>query len=456
MPERTVAIVGRPNVGKSALFNRLARRKIAIVHDQPGVTRDRIHAVCKLGKDPFTIVDTGGIGGNVDLDFTTAVHTEVDIAITAADVLVFVVDGISGVTGIDEDLARKLRRTTKPIILVVNKIDLEQHETQVSDFARLGFKHVFSISAEHGRGIDDLVEAIEQRLPAADSDAAAEQSAPPLKIAIVGRPNVGKSSLTNAILRDERTLVSEIAGTTRDSVDVPYQRDGKRYVLIDTAGIRHRSKVSSSVEVFSVMRAQDSIKRADLCCLVIDASAGVTAMDKKIAGMIQEAEKPCVVAVNKWDLVKEKTHGEGELKKFLEEINYGLVGVNYAPQILCCAKDRVEITRVFKTMEKVRAAARQHLETGPLNRALQAALTGHPPALRHGKRFKLLYATHPKAEPRGGSITVPEVVFFCNDGKLLEDSYRRYLENRIREVQPFVGLPLIFRLRSRTPRDKKR
>jgi GTP-binding protein len=455
MPERTVAIVGRPNVGKSALFNRLARRRIAIVHDQPGVTRDRIHATCKLGRSPFTIIDTGGIGGNVDLDFTSQVHSEADIAIAAADLVLFVVDGQSGVTPVDEDLARKLRRSTRPLLLVVNKIDEWGHEAGIADFARLGFDTSLSISAEHGRGIDDLVAAVESRLPPPTDEEEADKSAPPMKIAIVGRPNVGKSSLTNAILRDSRTLVSPIAGTTRDAVDIPYEREGKRYVLIDTAGIRHRSKVSSTVEVFSVMRSEASIERADLCCLVIDASMGVTAMDKKIAGLIQKAQKPCVVAVNKWDLVRDQTRGKEKLNEFIEDQEASFFAINYAPLVMCCARDAVEITRLFKTFEKVRAGARRHLDTGPLNRALQRAVTMHPPPPKHGRRFKLLYATHAAVEGRN-PIPVPEVVMFCNEARLLDDSYRRFLEASIRELQPFEGLPLLIQLRSRAPRDTKR
>jgi GTP-binding protein len=456
MPERNVAIVGRPNVGKSALFNRLAGRRIAIVHDQPGVTRDRIHAVCKLGRAPFGIVDTGGIGGSVDLDFTDQVHAEVDIAIETASVLLFVVDGHDGITPVDENLARKLRKTTKSLILVVNKIDHAKHAPNVAEFERFGFPQLVSISAEHDLGIAELVRAIEEKLPPPQSsDDEEARAAVPLKIALVGRPNVGKSSLTNAILRDERTLVSAIAGTTRDAVDIPYERDGKHYVFIDTAGIRHRSKVSASVEVFSVMRSQDSIKRADLCCLVIDASAGVTAMDKKIAGMIQEAEKPCVVAVNKWDLVRDQTRGKEALNDFLEELESSLFAVNYAPLVLCCAKDQIEITRLFKMFEKVRSASHRRIETGPLNRMLSQAMTAHPPAIRHGRRFKVLYAT--QTDERGaGLLPVPHFVFFCNDARLLEDSYRRFLEAQLRAVEPFTGLPILFRLRPREARQAKR
>lgn len=456
MSERTVAIVGRPNVGKSALFNRLARRKIAIVHDMPGVTRDRIHAECKLGEAPFTIVDTGGIGGNVDLDFTHQVKAEADIAIETAQVILFVVDGQQGITPVDSELARKLRKTTKPLLLVINKIDVPKHAINTSEFDRLGFDDTLAISAEHDRGIGDLVTAIEQKLPPADTrdEAELEEAAgrKPMKIALVGRPNVGKSSLTNAILRDERTLVSPIAGTTRDAVDIPYARGTKNYVLIDTAGIRHRTKVSNSVEVFSVMRSEKGIERADLCCLVIDASQGVTAMDKKIAGMIQEAKKPCVVAVNKWDLVREKTQGKGDLKDFLDEIHEGLRAVNYAPFIMCCAKDHVDITRLFKTIEKVRGGAQHHLGTGALNRIIQTAMSAAPPATRHGKRFKVLYATQPD-HSSGDIVPVPEVVLFCNDARALDESYRRYLEGQIRQSEPFEGLPLLMRLRPREQKD---
>src|SRR6266853_4725527 len=302
---RTVAIVGRPNVGKSALFNRLAGRKISIVHDMPGVTRDRITATCKLASEPFTMIDTGGIGSDVDTSFTEQVRTEVENELAASDLLLFVVDAKDGLSPIDLDLARRLRRIDKPLILVINKVDHEKHMPNAAEFSRLGFENQIAISAEHDRGIAPLVAWIERELPQG-AGIPADMPETQVKIAIVGRPNVGKSSLTNAILNDQRTLVSPISGTTRDAIDIPYERHGNHYVLIDTAGIRPRGKVDSSVEVFSVMRSEKSIRRAHLCCLVIDATAGVTAQDKKIAGMIQEERKPCIVAVNKWDLIKEK------------------------------------------------------------------------------------------------------------------------------------------------------
>ena len=446
---RTVAIVGRPNVGKSALFNRLAGKKIAIVHDQPGVTRDRINAVCKLGSASFEIIDTGGIGGDVDASFTEQVHAEVEIALAASDLLLFVVDGQDGITPVDQELAKRLRRIDKPLILVVNKIDHDKHSNAPAEFSRLGFTPLVAVSAEHGRGIGELVSEIEQKLPPIGDPASLPPSAvQPVKIAIVGRPNVGKSSLTNAILQDGRTLVSPISGTTRDAIDIPYERHGNHYVLIDTAGIRARGKVDNSVEVFSIMRSESSIKRADLCCLVIDATAGVTAQDKKIAGLIQEAKRPCVVAINKWDLIKDKTEDKADLKAMLEEMRAELFFLNYAPTMLVSAKTGAEMTRLFKTIERVRADSAARISTGVLNRLFHTIVTEHPPALHGSRRLKILFATQPDRDA-GEIIPLPEIVLFVNDDKLLDQSYRRYIESRIREKVPYTGLPIMLRLRAR-------
>lgn len=451
---RTVAIVGRPNVGKSALFNRLAGRKIAIVHDQPGVTRDRISASCKLGRSPFGIFDTGGIGADVDTSFTDQVRTEANIAIATSDALLFLVDGHEGLVSIDEELARVLRRARKPIILVVNKIDHSKHGSNAAEFSKLGFDRMLSISAEHNIGIGRLVEEIEELLPPPAAEDSAGKSEAPLRIAIVGRPNVGKSSLTNAILGDERTLVSPISGTTRDAVDIPYSRGKHDYLLIDTAGIRPRGRRDNSVEIFSVMRSETSIRRADLCCLVIDATEGVTAQDKKIAGLIQEARKPCVVAVNKWDLIKERTGEKEALKAVLQEMESELFFVSYAPVLLLSARTGEALDRLFKAIEKVRNGAKQRISTGPLNRLLDEAVSAHPPGRRSGRRFKVLYATQPEARAES-SITVPEIVFFVNDEKLLDESYHRYLEAQIRQHTPYVGLPLLFRFRGRETKPRK-
>ncbi|MCE9610602.1 MAG: ribosome biogenesis GTPase Der [Chthoniobacter sp.] len=453
----TVAIVGRPNVGKSALFNRLAGRKISIVHDQPGVTRDRITAKCKLGKTPFEIIDTGGIGGDVDASFTDQVHAEVEIALAASDLLLFVVDGQDGITPVDLELAKRLRRIDKPLILVINKIDHDKHNNAPVEFSRLGFRTQIAISAEHNRGIGELVAGIQRDLPEEVESffpPAENADQKPIKIAIVGRPNVGKSSLTNAILHDDRTLVSPISGTTRDAIDIPYERHGNRYVLIDTAGIRPRGKVDNVVEVFSVMRAESSIRRSDLCLLVIDATMGVTAQDKKIAGIIQEAKKPCVVAINKWDLIKDQTEDKEALTAVLDRMKAELFFLSYAPTMLVSAKTGAELTRLFKTIERVKSDAHQRIGTGVLNRLFTTTIALHPPTMRGGKRFKVLFVTQPEHD-RPWPIPIPEFVLFVNDEKLLDDSYRRFIETHIREKAPYTGCPILFHFRARTPRDKQ-
>src|SRR5262249_29623679 len=310
-----VAIVGRPNVGKSALFNRLVGRKIAIVHDQPGITRDRLPATCSRGERPFTLWDTGGIFGKGESELTQQVRHAAENAVRESDLLLFVVDGKEGVSPVDEELVRMLRKSRKPVVLVINKIDTEKHDRLAAEFDSLGFEEIISVSAEHDRGISELLEAIELQLPSPaniEDATVTDQSVSkrgsnverPIAIAIVGRPNVGKSSLINSIVSSERAIVSELPGTTRDAVDISYERAGLKFVFIDTAGIRRRGKVFRSAEVFSVMRAERSIRRADLCVLVIDLTMGVTAQDKRIAGLIQKARKPAIVVLNKWDLVK--------------------------------------------------------------------------------------------------------------------------------------------------------
>ncbi|MDX2080255.1 MAG: ribosome biogenesis GTPase Der [Terrimicrobiaceae bacterium] len=449
---RNVAIVGRPNVGKSALFNRLAGSRISIVHDQPGVTRDRIVAVCKLGRFPFEIVDTGGIGAEPDPDFAEDTREAAFIAMESADLILFVVDAFDGVTPLDADLASLIRSSGRPVVLVVNKVDTEGHEMRALEFERLGFEFSSRVSAAHGRGIDVLVALIERTLPpGSDGEPVPSGEAP--KLALVGRPNVGKSSLVNAILEDKRTIVSDIPGTTRDAVDIATERDGRPYVLCDTAGIRHRSKHNTSVEVFSVMRSEKTIGRADLNILVIDATSGVTSQDKKIAGLIQKAKKPAVIALNKWDLiVGAGGHDRELLREHTERIRSELFFLDYAPVVILSAKTGDNVRRLFTTVEKVRQHATRRAGTGELNRLLRAAMERQPPPTRANRRFKLLYATQTN---QPGTIPAPHFVLFVNDPRLIPDSYVNYLCARIRDEWEYPGLPILIRLRGRQGRDSQ-
>ena len=441
-----VAIVGRPNVGKSALFNRLVRQRMAIVHDQPGVTRDRLTADCEIGSVRFTLVDTGGIGSAIDASFDEQVRAEADLAMEMANLILLVTDARDGLTPIDRLLARELRSTKKPIIVVANKMDHPNQTDHETEFSELGFDEVLPVSAAHGRGITELVERITAHLPDETTDSVLPS--PAQKLAIVGRPNVGKSSLINAILKDRRTIVSGIPGTTRDAIDIPYQRGGKQFILIDTAGIRSRGKQSSSVEVFSVMRSQKSIERADVCALVIDAVDGVTAQDKRIAGLIQENEKPCLVAVNKLDLVKPSTRVRDFFDAILGQIRSNLFFLDYAPIDVLSAHTGENLDRLFQSIERIEKHAQRTLGTGQLNRLLQQALEAHPPPARGNRRLKIMYATQIDFK-EADSIRPPTFLLFVNDPQTLTDDYRRYLAGKIREQLGYYGLPVLFRLRSR-------
>lgn len=445
---RNVAIIGRPNVGKSALFNRLAGRKISIVHDQPGVTRDRIVATCKLGAAPFEVVDTGGIGDEPDPDFAESTREGALAAIEFADVILFVTDAHDGVTPLDAELASLIRKSARPVILIVNKVDTGSHENSLNEFASLGFERTLSISAAHGRGVDELVSTIERLLPSSEIEPRIE--AP--KLAFVGRPNVGKSSLVNALLGSKRTTVSDIPGTTRDTVDIALEWSGHAYILCDTAGIRHRSKHNSSVEVFSVMRSEKTIRRADLNFLVIDATTGVTVQDKKIAGLIQQANKPSIIVLNKWDLVKSGAHSETEmLREHVKRVRRELFFLDYAPVVALSALTGTNIRRLFTTVEKVRQHSTRRASTGELNRVLRNALERQAPPIKSNKRFKLLYVTQVHEEGPS-TIRPPQFVLFVNDPRLLPESYVNYLCARIREKWEYPGLPILLRLRGREGR----
>lgn len=450
-----VAIVGRPNVGKSALFNRLAGRRIAIVHDQPGVTRDRIATECRKAKFPYELTDTGGIGAVLDDGFAVQVRAEADIAIESAELILFVVDARDGVHPIDEELAKQLRQRGSDVLLVANKVDTVKNESDSAEFTRLGFEDQISVSAAHGRNFDQLESAIANHLSRLDLHYHGDDersSVAPVKIAIVGRPNVGKSSLINAILNDERSIVSDVAGTTRDAVDVPYRRNGQDFTLIDTAGIRRRMKRDTSVEVFSVMRSEKSIERADLCLLVIDASSGVVSQDRRIAKMVLEANRPCIVLLNKFDLYHPDAHFQDRIEQFREELGDDLFFLPYAPKVAISAKHRQYLTKIFDAIDNVIASSADPIPTAVLNRLLQTAIERNPPPVRLNRRLKLLYATQ-KREDRPRPVPVPEYMLFVNHSNLLTRTYERFLENQIRKEYPMEGLPFVFRVKSRTNRN---
>jgi len=445
-----VAIIGRPNVGKSALFNRLIGRKIAIVHDQPGITRDRLSAICTRGERPFRLWDTGGVFGAGESELTAQVRRAVEEALSESDLLLFVVDAKDGLSPIDPELAHVLRKSQKPVVLVINKIDDPKHEALATDFASLGFERSLSVSAAHGRGISDLLEMIVELLPSPVSIQHPVSSIQhPLAAAIIGRPNVGKSSLINSIMRSERAIVSELPGTTRDAIDISYQRGGEQFLFIDTAGIRRRGKHSSPVEVFSVMRAERSIRRADLCVLIIDLSSGITAQDKRIAGLIQKARKAALVVLNKWDLIEPKRGEKQSIKQLVDETREQIFFLDYTPVLIASARTGQNIDKLFGLIREIQRAARARVGTGVLNRLLRSAFAANPPPMRKGRRLKLFYAAQASGA-KDRQVSAPEFVLFVNDPRLLTEQYGRYLEARIREAQPYIGVPVILTPRSRS------
>jgi GTP-binding protein len=450
-----VAIVGRPNVGKSALFNRIAGRRVAIVHGQPGITRDRISAKCEIGGKTFRLWDTGGIVGTGEAELTDEVQAAAEVAMAESDLILFVVDGQDGVNPMDRELARLIRKLHKPVLLLVNKIDDPKHEPRADEFSALGFEDVFPLSAAHGRGVPELLDKIENFLPASNLKPQTSKLKPPIAVAILGRPNAGKSSLINVLLRDRRAIVSEIPGTTRDAVDIEYEREGKRFLFIDTAGIRARSKHSSSVEVFSVMRAEKTIKRADICVLVIDAAEGIKAQDRRIAALIQNARKACAIVLNKWDLVRANRKQRQTTEDVIVNARAELFFIDYAPVLVTSALTGEHANRIFKMIEGIRRAARVHIGTGKLNRALRAAFAANPPPMVKGKRLKLFYATQSGGD-QSREFAPPEIVLFVNSPRLLTQPFARFLEAKIRELEPCPGLPILLTCRARLDRHSER
>jgi GTPase len=446
-----IAIVGRPNVGKSALFNRIAGRRIAIVHGQPGITRDRISAKCEIGGRTFRLWDTGGIVGRGETQLTSEVRASAELAMTESDLILFVVDGQDGLNPMDRELARLVRKLHKPVLLLVNKIDDPKHQPRADEFPALGFENVFPISAAHGRGVPELLGKIENFLPPSDIKPQLSNLEHPIAIAIVGRPNAGKSSLINALLRDRRAIVSEIPGTTHDAVDIEYERAGKSYLFIDTAGIRPRSKHSSSVEVFSVMRAEKTITRADICLLVADAADGINAQDRRIAALIQKARKACVIVLNKWDLVRTNRKQRQTMEDTVANARAELFFIDYAPVLVTSALTGEHAERIFKMIERIRRAAHVHIGTGKLNRALRVAFASNPPPMVKGRRLKLFYATQSGGH-HSREFLPPEIVLFVNSPRLLTQPFARFLQAKIRELELYPGLPILLTLRARSER----
>lgn len=451
-----LAIVGRPNVGKSALFNCIVRRRIAIVHEESGVTRDRVSATALWYDKAFEVVDTGGIAfmddEKTDDLLAAATRRQAEVAIEMATTLVLVVDVTAGVTPLDVEIARKLRSSGKEVFLAVNKVDNDRRTAGVDEFSALGFDNTFPIAAIHGLGVPELVEAAVKDFVTSEAVAEAVQ---PTRIAIVGRPNVGKSSLINRILKNERSIVSEIPGTTRDSLDVPFTLDDKPYVLIDTAGLRHRRKINTSVDQFGLMRAERSIRECDVAVLVLDAVAGVTNQDKKIGGQIADAARGCVVLVNKWDLAEEQEKksrrqvARGKKKTFQEEyleaLRRELFFLDWAPVVFASAKTGANVNELFKLVGKIEQEMMRRVDTPQLNKLVMRALESYPAPFVRGKRFKIFYAFQKSARP-------PLFTLFVNEASCLTPHYKRFLTDRIRETWGFVGCPIVWELKHRERR----
>ena len=430
MSRPLVAIVGRPNVGKSMLFNRLVGQRLSIVEDTPGVTRDRLYAECEWCGRKFDMVDTGGIEPSTDSEILLFMREQAQIAIDAATVIIFVTDLRTGVTAADQDVANMLLRSRKPVVLAVNKADSTgDTDLGVYEFYSLGLGDPIPTSAVHGHGTGDLLDECLKYFPPAEED---EEEEDLIKVAIIGKPNVGKSSLVNHILGEKRVIVSDVAGTTRDAVDTVYENELGRYMFIDTAGIRRKSKVDERVEKFSVMRAQLAIERADVCLIMIDARDGVTDQDTKIAGLAHEAGKASIVIVNKWDLVEKET---GTMEKMRKDIMRDLSFMSYAPILFISALTGQRTNRIFELINYVNDPSNMRISTGMLNNVLADAQARVQPPTDKGRRLKIYYMTQTGIKP-------PNFVIFCNSRELFHFSYQRYLENQIRSVFGLEGTPV--------------
>lgn len=443
MAKPLVAIVGRPNVGKSTFFNRIAGKRISIVEDTPGVTRDRIYADVEWQNRRFTLIDTGGIDPHSDDVLLSQMRRQAEIAMDTADVICFFADGRDGLTDDDREVANLLRKTKKPILLVVNKVDHISMNDNIYEFYELGLGDPIAISAANMLGLGDLLQAICEKLPPADKDEM-DETEHILQLAVVGRPNVGKSSLVNRLVGSERTMVSDIAGTTRDAIDTLFTVNGTQYNIIDTAGIRRKRAVEDeTLERYSVLRSIAAIRRCDVALLLIDAQDGVTEQDARIAGYVHDEGKACIIVVNKWDAVDKET---GTMEKFTQKVRNDLKFLDYAPVLYISAKTGQRVNRV---LEAVRAAYRNsssRITTGVLNDALHDAMSVTPPPSENGRRLRIYYATQQSTQP-------PTFILFVNDKDLMHFSYERYLENHFRKTFPLEGTPIRIWIRARKEKE---
>lgn len=436
MTNPIVAIVGRPNVGKSTLFNQLVGERISIVDDQPGVTRDRIYADTEWLNRKITLVDTGGIDVDSQDKLMLQMRQQANVAIDTSDVVIFLVDGKEGMTPADEEVANLLRKANKPIVLAVNKIDAPHEEDMLYEFYNLGIGDPISISASHKRGLGDLLDAVIKHLP---EQKVQDEDEDVIKIAVLGKPNVGKSSIVNKLLGEERVIVSDIPGTTRDAIDTPFVVNGQKYIIIDTAGIRRKSRISEELERYSVIRALAAIRRCDVALLVIDATEEVTEQDKRIAGLIHEEGKGCIIIMNKWDLIEKDTNTMNEFRKRLAN---DLAFMQYAPSLFTSARTGQRLNNIIEMVNQVYAQCTFRISTGVLNECIADAVAFTEPPTDKGRRLKIYYGTQVAVKP-------PTFVLFVNDPDLMHYSYLRYLENQFRKSFGLEGTPIRFILRER-------
>ncbi len=442
MPKPIIAIVGRPNVGKSALFNKLIGQRLSIVEDTPGVTRDRIYGESDWNGRKFTLIDTGGIEPRTDSEILTFMREQAEIAISHADVIVFLTDIKTGLTASDQEVAGMLQRSGKPIVLAVNKMDSTGNvDPDFYEFYNLGLGDPIAVSAVHGHGTGDLLDECVKYFPPEGDD---EEDDDRIQVAIIGKPNVGKSSLTNKILGQQRTIVSNVAGTTRDAIDSYFENETGKYVFIDTAGMRKKSRVDEAIERYSVLRAQMAIERADVCLILIDAQEGVTEQDTKVAGMAHEAGKASIIVVNKWDLIEK----DGKtMDKMREDIRRDLGYMTYAPVLFISAMTGQRVERLFELIQYVNNQAATRITTGMLNSVLADAQTRVQPPTDKGRRLKIYYMTQAGIKP-------PHFICFCNDARLFHFSYQRYLENQIRSVFGLEGTPIRMTIRQKSDKEE--